>query len=533
LPVGAAAGRAEAQAVLCVRVRSGRLPPARVRRLVAVAGVVALVALPAANGGGTSAARGQADASAWLFDPLRVNAIELEASPAALASLRSEPRSYVDAQVTLHDGGTTYGPYAVGLRLRGHTSFRDLDGKPAFKVKLGDAAGRELAGLKSLTLNNMVQDPSMLAEAMSARVLTAIGVPTPRVGYAYVRLNGDDYGLYANVETIDKVMAKRWFGSTQHIYEANYGADVVEGAVDRFDVSTGSAKDVSDLEALVRAASGDGAGWAERMKPVADLAELARAFAAEHYIGQWDGYSYGSTQSQPNNYDLESDDGGRFSLIVTGTDQTWLEGENFGLTGNGVLFRECLASAECQALYVEALRKLASSRDVRELAATARAVREAIAPWRRRDPRREQSAAEGEAQAEAKIAFMASRPGQLDAWLGKGSSPGPAALAAPPAAGPRLGKPAASPAAPVAGRRFGVSLAATRSDTGAPLRTGKVACRSSAGVSPVATSCSLAKGRVRLSLTVPKAARGTLLRVRVEVTAARGTGLGIYTFRIR
>ncbi len=40
-----------------------------------------------------------------------------------------------------------------------------------------------------------------------------------------------------------------------------------------------------------------------------------------------------------------------------------------------------------------------------------------IAPWRALDPRREQSVADGEAQADAKIAVMASRPAELAAWL--------------------------------------------------------------------------------------------------------------------
>ena len=110
-------------------------------------------------------------------------------------------------------------------------------------------------------------------------------------------------------------------------------------------------------------------------------------------------------------------------MIVTGTDQTWVDGPNFGLTGNGVLFRECLADAGCQPLYIAALRQIAANKQVADLAATARAIEAVIAPWRPRDPRREQSVADGEAQADAKIAFMAARPAELDRWLGNGSPP--------------------------------------------------------------------------------------------------------------
>jgi hypothetical protein len=499
------------------------------RFVVALMLVGALAVIPSAQGREFAA---RDDASAWLFDPLRVNTIDLNADGAALAALRAEPTKYIDAEITLHDGSTSYGPYPVGLKLKGHSSFRDLDAKSAFRIKFGHVVPHQkFEGLKSLTLNNMVQDPSMIAEATSSVMLRAIGVPTPRVGYAWVRLNGDDYGLYTAVEPIDKVMAKRWFPSTQHIYEPAYAADVIPGDAAKFAVNVGPSKDTSDLDALIAAASGDAAGWANRMAPVADLAEMARVFAAEHYIGQWDGYSYGSEQTQPNNYLLASDSTGRFSIIVTGTDQTWLDGQNFALTGNGVLFRECLDSAGCQPLYIAALRQIAANHAVQELATTARSIDTAIASWRGKDQRDEQSASDGEAQAQQKIAFMASRPAVLAKWLGDDS----AAVASAPASSPRplLGKPVTSPAAPIAGKSFTFTLGVIRSDTRAPLSSGRLECDSTVLGRPVAHVESFKSGRVRLSLRLPATARGKQLVVKVQVASSGRTALGIYTYTVR
>ena len=505
----------------------------RLRWLVIVALVVALAALPPVASGMLAGTDAQSDSAAWLFNPLQVNAIELEASAAALSQLRADPTSYVDARITLHEGATTFGPYAVGLKLKGHSSFRDLDGKAAFKIKFAySVANQEFHGLKGLTLNNMIQDPSMIAEAASSIMLTSIGLPASRVGYAYVRLNGADYGLYANVENIDKVMAARWFASTQHIYEANYANDVIAGDAGKFGVNEGSSRDSSDLEALIQAASGDANGWSGRMKPVADLAEVALVFAAEHYMGQWDGYSYGSQQTQPNNYDLHSGDDGRFSIIVTGTDQTWVDGPNFGLTGNGALFRECLADAACQPLYIAGLRQIAASKKVAGLAATARAIRAVVAPWRLRDPRDEQSATEGEAQADAKIDFMAGRPAALDRWL-NGPSSDPEALAQASSMRPLLGKPVGVPATPVAGKQFTFSLPVTRSDTRAALRAGKLVSAVSVGSTPIRHAHSFEHGRARLSFVVPKTARGKVIRLKIEVTAAVQTAVGNYTYTVR
>jgi len=500
------------------------------------AALAAIIALPAAQGMELAGVPTADDSTAWLYNPLQVNEIDLSASQAALDSLRANPRTYVDAQITLHDGTAAYGPYAVGLKLKGQSSFRDLDGKAAFRIKFDySVPHQEFEGLKNLTLNNMVQDPSMIAEASSSIVMRAVGLPASRVGYAYVSLNGAEYGLYANVETVDKVMAKRWFPSTQHIYEANYTADVIPGDVGAFDISTGSSKDTSDLQALINAASGSASGWTQRMNLVADLKEMTLAFAVEHYVGQFDGYSYGSTQAQPNNYDLHSDDSGLFSIIITGTDQTWTDGPNFGLTGNGVLLRECLVAEGCEPLYTQALQQIAANKQVAALATTARAIDTAIAPWRKRDPRREQSVADGEASADAKIALMAARPAELKSWLGLSSSSSTttAKSAAASSVRPLFGKPAAGPATPSAGKQFTFVLPVTRSDTGTVLTSGKLDASTSVGTTAIKTASSFAGGRIRLSLTVPKAVKGKLLKIKVQLTAAGQTALGIYTYTVR
>ena len=96
----------------------------------------------------------------------------------------------------------------------------------------------------------------------------------------------------------------------------NYAVDVSPGRSGEFEVDEGSSTDLSDLEALAAANAGGADGWWERMQPVADLAEMTRVWAAEHYMGHWDGYSVGSDANQPNNYYLHSDLAGRFSLIT-------------------------------------------------------------------------------------------------------------------------------------------------------------------------------------------------------------------------
>ena len=64
-------------------------------------------------------------------------------------------------------------PLGVEFRLKGSGSFRPLERKAAFKIRL--PAGQRIDGLKSLTLNNMVQDPSKVSEVLSYSAFRAFG----------------------------------------------------------------------------------------------------------------------------------------------------------------------------------------------------------------------------------------------------------------------------------------------------------------------------------------------------------------------
>jgi hypothetical protein len=519
----------------------------------------------------------------WLYDPLQVTEIDLGATDAALAQLRAAPDQYVDASITLRNGGTTYGPYAVGLKLKGHTSFRTLDHKAAFKVKFAHSvSGQKFQGLKSLTLNNMVQDPSMLAEAASSLLMQAVGAPTARVGYAFVRLNGAVYGLYSDVETLDNVWAKRWFASLQHLYEGNNMNDVGPGRSGEFEVQEGSETDRADLEALGTADAAGSEGWWERMQPAADLAEMTTAWAAEHYIGQWDGYSVESTPFLPNNYYLESDANGRFSMIVTGTDQTWICGEPLGLVGKGVLMRHAMADPAARRLYVDAMRRIAASPAAAALADRAREIRDVIEPWRALDPQSEYTLAEHRAAVDVVVAAMAARPAELAAWLESPSFPDAEAPSPPPSSGSSgdtggtaesgiteagstgggaatpaapgapatvaspanrvtsaplvravLGKPLGIPASPVAGRRFTFTILVTQSGTKKPLLGGRMDCSPTVAGRQIAHTDSFRHGKARLSFVVPLTAKGKVLRVRIEITSSGRTVGHTYAYGIR
>jgi len=403
--------------------RNGRSRMSRV--LGAVVACVALTALAPAVAG----AQGEA---AWMFDPNVVVELDLGLSPAGIAELEVEPDEYVCGTFQMKVGGVVKGPPLgnVGIRLKGsHGSFQPISKKPGFKVKFDECVDDQtFFGLEKLTLNNMVQDPSMIHEVLSYDLFRAMDVAAPRTGYTFTRLNGEAIGVHANVETYDPISLPAWFPSTQHLYEADvFNVDVVPGGEEAFEVDEGDDEDLSDLIALIAAANDETGDWSEGMAAVADLEQMARMWAVERYVGHWDGYAGGATPAElrPNNYYLHSEDSGVFQMLPWGTDQTWKIHLGFDEPAGGLMFNECYADASCQALYDEALEDLQGLVGGLELLSKGERLAELLAPCQalELESRRKYSPAEIADGVEETLEFVDARSIPLDEYLEKSSPP--------------------------------------------------------------------------------------------------------------
>ncbi len=391
--------------------------------LLVVVGALALVALIAAQPAAASEPPpGQAG---WLFDPGAVVEIDLELPQASIEALEAEPEEdYQPATFLLTAGGQTYGPLEIGTRLKGGIgSFRPLSRKAAFKLKFDEVVDDQtFFGLEKLTLNNMVQDPSMIHETLAYEVFRSLGIPASRTGYAFVRVNGEPYGLYLNIEVLDTVSLPRWLGSTRHLYEGSYGTDVTPGGAGAFEVDEGKSSKREDLEALIAAANAKTGDWSDGMAAVADLAEMTEMWAIERYIGHWDGYAGHGGNLAPNNYYLHSadtgEDAGIFRMLPWGTDWTWETRLDFDQQG-GLLLDRCLADASCAAMYRAALVGARDSILALDLHSRALELAATVAPWQALEvaPRREHTPADMAAAVESTRDFIADRPGELAAWL--------------------------------------------------------------------------------------------------------------------
>jgi hypothetical protein len=386
-----------------------------------------------------------ADEAAVVYDPHAVAVVDLTLSAGAIAALEAVPSEYVKgtfAMATTSGGPAgeettlTPTPHPVEVRLKGSGSFRPITGKAAFKLKFKKVDA--FLGLRKMTLNNMVQDESMAHEALTYATFGWLDAPASRAGYAYVRLNGEDIGLYADLETLDDIALEKRFGTfedpPQHLYEGESGDDVVEGAVDAFSVGEGDEEERADLEALIEAVDGGAeAAFSERVAAVTDLGEMTRMWALEHYIAHWDGYAgHADAGLRPNNYYLFSDSTGRFQMLPWGTDQTWdLNLEiphrivSFDSEG-GLMFNECLADEDCFHLYWEALDEVTDAVEAMEAGAFLTATAAMLAPWQvkeREDGRGEATEAKVTAAVSETAAFIANRPAEARQWLAENEPP--------------------------------------------------------------------------------------------------------------
>ncbi|HEX4463376.1 MAG TPA: CotH kinase family protein [Solirubrobacterales bacterium] len=387
-----------------------------------------------------------ADEAAQIYDPGHVFFIDLTLSSAEQAKLEAKPTKYVNGtfSMTKSANGTPGGtevPFistrSAEIRLKGNVggSFRTLSEKPGFKLRFKQSEA--VLGLAKMTLNNMVQDPSMVHETLAYAAFRAAGVPASRTGYAYVRLNGEDIGVYLDLENLDEVGLARIFGSfdksTQHLYEGEGGHDVKPGEETEFEVDEGSEEDISDLEDLIEAVNsepGEGESWSERVAPNVDLAEMTRMWAVEKYIDHWDGYSgHAEAGLRPNNYYLFSEPSGRFQMLPWGADQTWIPtkgvpNREVSFDGEGgVLFDKCLEDKTCFRLYWEALKSVTVAIAALGPQALAESTAAMLAPWQAEEiahGRFEYDATdieEGPYGVEETIEFIEGRQAEAEEWL--------------------------------------------------------------------------------------------------------------------
>ena len=297
------------------------------------------------------------DKAAVFFDPLKISRIQITRAlgePALTHDYLDSP-TYRRANLKITLGGSNRHTTLmnVGVRLKG--SFTREFEKFSLKIKLDQfAPGQKFLGLTRLTLNAMMQDPSMIHEVTAYKLYRSAGVPAPRTGYSRVTLDGHYMGLYLNLESIDKHMLKRWFAGTKHLYAGPHNCDIIPDNA----CSVASIGDPirADLVKITKLDYLHGATWWRALNNTGNVDRIMALMATDIFLSNWDGY----TDRMQNNYFVQFDQNERFTLMPWGTDQTFPITTVKQLTWDGTrasagglpfpqstLFRHCLAYRIC------------------------------------------------------------------------------------------------------------------------------------------------------------------------------------------
>jgi spore coat protein CotH len=274
--------------------------------------------------------------------------IALEISPDGVASLEAEPRTWVQATIVFE--GLRYGP--VGVRLKGQNSFLPFSEKPSLRIKIDEYIdGVTFHGLKDMTLNNMSTDTSMMHERLAYFVAREAGIPASRCNHVVLTVNGQLYGLYANVETVKPRMLSGWFDDNNgSLFEAA-DADFQPQYVGFYELKSGP-DDRSGLEGLSNALAIAGPEAAmSAAGDYIDLAHFQRFWGMEAVIGQFDAFPY----SLPGDDYFVYDDptSGQLWLLPWGMDETFFAADFSPLMTNSILAARCKESPTCYQQFID------------------------------------------------------------------------------------------------------------------------------------------------------------------------------------
>jgi spore coat protein H len=315
-----------------------------------------------------------------FFNPEVLQRVDIWLNETDWSKLKAafQENTYYPADVTWN--GTTV--YNVGIRSRGLGSRSST--KPGLRVDFDRySSGQQFLGLKSFVLDNLTQDHTGIKETVAMRFFTRLGIKAPRETHTRLYVNGRYAGLYGLVESVDKTMMGRVFGSIGddvqndgYLFEYNYvlgspwrftyeGADLAPYKA-RFDIKTNESHAESaiwgPIEELVRLVNNTAVSSFEAtIGPRLDLAGFVRYIAGQNFIAQNDGFN--GYDGMNNFYFYRLENSSSHVFIAWDEDVAFLQ-PDFGITTRleeNVLTRKTLELSTYRSQYFSVLSEAATS----------------------------------------------------------------------------------------------------------------------------------------------------------------------------
>jgi spore coat protein CotH len=358
--------------------------------------------------------------SDYVYDDQVVHVVELTMTEEAIQSLnRSGRTNYEEAQFAFN--GEDFG--AVGIRLKGGSTYQTFNGKPGLKIKFdweeadGTDEEERFYEVRRMNMHAMYYDVSALAENLAYVFFRAAGVPAPRTGYARLFVNGEDYGLYDLVEPIEDEFLAIWFSSNDgNLYEG------VSCDLNRCTCLDAEEYDEGNDDALLEwcdALGTYGDDWDTLVEEYMVMDRFTGFLAMEMALGHWDSYSYNL-----NNYrfyhDPEEDN---WTIIPWSTDLAFghsvstRSGCSYGTEmsryTSGLLSRYCKEDDFCNEIFLDRMEEVANQLEAFDAEAWIDETQGRLEPEIETDPKIAYDVAEFYTMGACIKDFIAARPEEI------------------------------------------------------------------------------------------------------------------------
>lgn len=186
-----------------------------------------------------------------LFDNTRVHTIDIVMNDWDEFIDNATSEQYYAANVVID--GEAY--KNVGIRGKGNTSLSTVSSlgseRYSFKIEFDQYdSSITYHGLDKLSLNNLIQDSTMMKDYLTYTMMNEFGAAAPLCSFVYITVNGEDWGLYLAVEGLEDSFLERNYGTS---YGELYKPDSMS-----FGGGRGNGKDFNMDDFMNREESSDG-----------------------------------------------------------------------------------------------------------------------------------------------------------------------------------------------------------------------------------------------------------------------------------
>lgn len=305
-----------------------------------------------------------------LFAGDALNELRLSISSRDLQKLRAhyDENTYYPADLQWKDLRVRN----IAVRSRGSAS-RSAS-KPGLQIDFDRfVSGQHFVGLRSLVLDNLWQDPSMIRERLAMAFFERMGEPAPRESFARLYINNEYQGLYAIVEDVSSDFLARTFEKdTGYLFEyknvrrfyGEYLGDDLGAYKVLFEPRSheleADAVLYSPIRNLFREINhDDDSVWRDRVETYLNLKQFVTHVAIEMFLAEPDGILGFSGMN--NFYLLRQADTNRHRLIPWDKDLSFSDISSSVLPQevDNELFRRAMAYDDLRALYQKKLAQCA------------------------------------------------------------------------------------------------------------------------------------------------------------------------------